>query len=161
MLSLQNFMPAKSNRESHNISEICLILNSKLWFDDKTSMVAFWPMEKEKRKTSSVSGLYFGSNLLQMSTCPMVHLLDRREFRAAMPWHWFFMLWTPWYICKEKTRRVQSLFTIRINLVYCLIHSEWLTWTLGFFYSGIRMLYLRQILRISKAIVFGEHMIYS
>ena len=48
-------------------------------------MVAFWPMEKEKRKTGSVSGLYSGSNLLQVSTCPMVRFLDRRELRAAMP----------------------------------------------------------------------------
>lgn len=77
-------MPAKSKRESHNISQIWLILNSKPWFDDRTSMVAFWPMEKEKRKTSSVSALYSGSNLLQMSICPMIRFLDRREFRAAM-----------------------------------------------------------------------------
>lgn len=78
-------MPARSKRESHSISQIWLILNFKPWFDDRTSMVAFWPMEKEKRKTSSVSALYSGFNLLQMSTCLLIRFLDRREFRAAMP----------------------------------------------------------------------------
>lgn len=88
------------------------------------------------------------------SKCPF--MCFQSDMRVSIPWLLIIhVMNTPMYL-QEKNRRVQRLFTLEVNLLYWLIHYEWLAWTLGFFYAGRGMPSLRQILRVNRAIVLQD-----